>query len=639
MAVAETAVVGESLAATVARVARAHPEATALNWGHETMAYAELDRRANRLAHLLKARGVGPDVPVAIGLERGPALPIAILAVLKAGGAYVPLDAQYPAERLRYMIANSRAPVVLTETALAARFGAEPARTLLLDTAADALAGLPDTAPEGDLPPDALTYVIYTSGSTGQPKGVAMGQRALRNLIDWQLAQSPPGAADRTLQFAPISFDVSFQELFATWAAGGTLVLIPEDARRDFRRLLDIIETARVTRLFLPFVALHALAETVAAAGRVPATLREVITAGEQLQITPAIRAWFGRVPACRLVNQYGPSETHVVTAYTLAGPPDAWPPLPPIGAPVANVRIDLLDDAGALVADGAAGELYVGGVAVARGYLHRPDLTAERFVADPHDPAPDARRYRTGDLARRRPDGDFEYLGRVDAQVKIRGYRVELGEIETALRAHPAVKDAAAALREDAPGDKRLIGYVVPRAAAEPLPADLPGFLAACLPDYMRPAALVTVTALPLTPSGKVDRRALPAPEQRRPELAAPFMAPHRPAEQALAVIWSELLRVAPVGLDDNFFELGGNSLLAMQLLNRLQTQYHDREWSAARLFELPTVRAQAAFVEGAPAAATAPSAVAAAAAERARRQRAAYAASGRAARARNGT
>lgn len=613
---------GRGLIARVAEVTRAKPDAPALVWGEDSLSYRELDARANRLAHLLLARGVTAEVPVAVGLARGPDLMIAILAILKAGGAYVPLDAQYPVERLRYMVADSRARVILSTTDVVDRVGGMSETTLLLDAATDELAAQPATPPPLPTIPDALTYVIYTSGSTGQPKGVAMGQRALVNLIRWQLAEASVGPGARTLQFAPISFDVSFQELFATWCAGGALVLVSEEDRRDFRRLLDRVEDAGVARLFLPFVALHQLAETAVALQRAPPSLREVITAGEQLQVTPAIRAWFSRLPACRLVNQYGPSETHVVTAYTLCGAADAWPALPPIGRPIANVRIMLRDAQGQSVADGAEGELIVGGVAVARGYLNRPDLTAERFLSDPAGDGPAACCYRTGDLARRLPDGNFEFLGRVDAQVKIRGYRVELGEVETALRAHPDVRDAAVALREDSPGDKRLVGYVVARGE-KVSPVELRAFMAARLPDYMQPALLVPVAALPLTPSGKVDRRALPPPDRRRPELVTPFTAPRPGRETELAEIWSSLLRLDRVGADDNFFELGGNSLLAMQLLVRLQPMLL-APLSVAKLFEHPTVRALAAHLEGGGTA----TAAAPAAEARARRQRAAYAA-----------
>lgn len=611
------------LAAMFGQVAAQCPAATAVVAGGRSLTYAELDHRANRLAHLLQSHGVGPDVPVAIACARAPELAICVLGVLKAGGAYVPLDVQYPAERLAYMLENSRAPVLLGQGALIDRLTPAGGTAIAIDRVEEQLSAQPETAPLSAATPASLAYVIYTSGSTGQPKGVAMEQRALANLIAWQLARSPVGAGERTLQFAPISFDVSFQELFATWCAGGTLVMVDEETRRDFRALLDLVERERVARVFLPFVALHQLAETAVAAARVPACLREVITAGEQLQITPAIASFFRRNPGCLLENQYGPSETHVVTAHTLRGEPGTWPALPPIGLPIAGVLARVLDDGRREVADGGEGELYLGGVALARGYLHRPELTAERFVADPLGGDPSARLYRTGDLVRRLPDGALEFLGRKDAQVKIRGYRVELGEIEGALRGHGGIRDAAVALREDVPGDKRLVAYVVARGAP-PAASDLREFLQGRLPDYMLPAAFVALPALPLTPSGKVDRRALPAPDRSRPELATPYAEPRDAGERALAAAWCEVLRVDRVGADDNFFELGGNSLLAMQLMIRLQPQ-GEAPLPVVRLFEYPTVRALAAHLAAGKGSAGGAAGGAADAAARAQRQRAA--------------
>jgi amino acid adenylation domain-containing protein len=578
-------------------VAAQCPLATAvLVAGGGSLTYAELDRRANRLAHLLQSHGVTADVPVAIACARSLELAVCVLGVLKAGGAYVPLDVQYPAERLAYMLENSRAPIVLGQGALIDGLAPAGATVMAIERLEDRLAAQPETAPVSTVTAASLAYVIYTSGSTGQPKGVAMVQGALANLIAWQLARSPVGAGERTLQFAPISFDVSFQELFATWCAGGTVVMVDEETRRDFRALLEVVERERVARLFLPFVALHQLAETAMAGAGMPSSLREIITAGEQLQITPAIASFFRQRPGCLLENQYGPSETHVVTAHRLQGPPDAWPALPPIGHPIDGVEARVLDDERRPVVEGGEGELYIGGVALARGYLHRPELTTERFVADPQASDPAARLYRTGDLVRWLPDGALEFLGRKDAQVKIRGYRVELGEIEGALRGHGAVRDAAVAMREDVPGDKRLVAYVVAREGA-PAASALREFLQGRLPDYMVPSAFVVLPAFPLTPSGKVDRRALPAPDRSRPELATPYVEPRSAVERAVAAVWCEVLRVDRVGVDDNFFELGGNSLLAMPLMIRLQPQ-GALPLPVVRLFEYPTVRALAGYL-----------------------------------------
>jgi thioesterase domain-containing protein/acyl carrier protein len=409
--------------------------------------------------------------------------------------------------------------------------------------------------------------VIYTSGSTGQPKGVTLGRRALANLLAWQCQDSRAGPGWRTLQFTPLSFDVHFQEFFSTWATGGTLVLIDEESRADPARLLATVEREEIARLFLPFVALQTLAQTACQRRRYPACLREVITAGEQLQITPALRDFFTHLPGCTLHNHYGPSETHVVTAHTLGGDPASWPLLPPIGRPLPGVQVQVLDGNGRPAAEGEAGELHLGGVALADGYHNRPELTAERFV----DRA-GGRFYRTGDLVRRLAGGDLEYLGRLDDQVKVRGHRVELGEIEARLREHPAVAQCAVALHHGPQEGRRLVAYWVPQRAGETAVAPLREHLRLRLPEYMVPAAFVPLASLPLTPSGKVDRKALPAPNCRRQRPGEEYRAPRDALESALAALWVDLLGVEQVGITDNFFDLGGDSLLAARLVSRAE-------------------------------------------------------------------
>jgi surfactin family lipopeptide synthetase A len=557
---------------------RRTPDALALIAGERRLSYRELDARAERWAAVLRARGCGPDVRVALALSRSDAFPVMVLAALKAGSAYVPLDPAHPAERIAFMLRDCDARVLVTESALAAALPASPAEVVLVDARPTGAVATGNAAGLDD-----LAYISYTSGSTGRPKGVAMPHGAVLNLVTWQCARSP--GAMRTLQFASPSFDVSFQELFATWASGGCLVLASEDERRDPSELLRLCAERRIERMFLPFVALHQLAEAAVGRDLGALTLREVITAGEQLRITPAIAAMFARLPACRLYNQYGPTETHLATEFALIGAPETWEALPSIGRPIANVRIYVLDDAQRPTPIGVPGELYIAGAGLARGYVGRPDLTAERFVPDPFG-APGARMYRTGDRAKYLARGDLAFLGRCDDQVKVRGYRIEPGEIEAVLGNHPAVREAAVVARADG-GDTRLVAYV---ACGGTSIEDLEAHLRARLPDYMVPAVVMMLPALPLTPNGKVDRLSLPAPDQDRAGADTPFVAPATPVEKELAMIWAQVLNVRRVGIHDSFFDLGGHSLTATQVITRVRTAF-GVEIPLLRLFEMPTI------------------------------------------------
>jgi amino acid adenylation domain-containing protein len=453
---------------------------------------------------------------------------------------------------------------------------------------------------------DNLAYVIYTSGSTGKPKGAAMRHGALTNLIGWQLNASSLSVANRTLQYSSLSFDVSFQEIFSTLCAGGTLVLITEEIQRDSERLLEVLYERGVERLFMPFVALQQLAEASERSTAVPVSLREVITAGEQLQITRHVAALFTKLPACVLHNHYGPTETHVVTALRLEGTPAAWPALPAIGRPIANTQVHILDQRLRPAAIGVAGDLYVGGESLARGYLNRPEQTAEKFVPDAFSRERGARLYRTGDRARYLADGNIEFLGRADQQVKVRGYRIEPGEIEATLAAHERIRECAVMVREDAPGDKRLVAYLVMATGevAEETgpggvsPHELRAFLKERLPEYMIPAAYVQLDELPLTASGKVDRRSLPATGQMGLISVESYVAPRTTTEEMVAGLWSELLRVERVGIGDNFFELGGHSLLATQVVSRIR-HVMGVELSLRSLFAAPTVEAVSELVD----------------------------------------
>lgn len=565
------------------------PQAPAVCWRGQELSYAELDRRADAVAAHLVDRGLA-RATVGICVERSLDLPVAVLGVLKAGGAYVPIDPAYPADRIAFMAEDSGISTVLTQRTLTERVPLpEGVERCFLDE-------LPDRGRSagGSAGRDDLAYVIYTSGSTGRPKGVAMPHGPLANLLDWQSRRSAAGPDTRTLQFASLSFDVAFQELFSTWATGGTLVLVDDEIRKDPERLLGLIEDERVGRLFLPFVALQQLAEQACATDRRRAYPGEIITAGEQLRITPAVRRFFSSLCPAGLENHYGPSETHVVTAERLTGDPQDWPELPSVGRPIDGARVRLLDERLRPVPVGAVGELCIGGPVLARGYLGRPELTDEKFVH-----TTDGRWYRTGDLARFLPDGRIQCLGRLDDQVKIRGHRVETGEVEAALRSLPHVLDAVVVVHDVGPGaGKRLMGYYL-TGSRSPAPGALRTALGQRLPDYMVPARCVELDAFPLTPSGKVDRKALAGRRQEAPlRTADPAVAPLTPTEEKIAGICAELIGLGGIGAEDDFFALGGNSLLATRLVLALR-----RELGAAvplqAVFTAPTVAGLALLVE----------------------------------------
>lgn len=570
-----------------AQVART-PDAIALEFADTRLSYRELNAQANQLAVWLREQGVQPDRPVALCLPRSPQLVVSVLGILKAGGACLPLDPSYPAERLQYMLENAQARLLLTTSELQAQL--PHTANLQVFTAWETLSGLPADNLSCQTQAQHLAYCLYTSGSTGQPKGVAMPHRAMVNLTLWQQADARLGQAARTLQFSPISFDVSFQEIFTTLCSGGTLVLIAENLRRDAAALLRFVETAKVERLFLPFVALQQLADV--AMGWMPPSLRDVITAGEQLRLTDALNSWFMNTD-CALHNHYGPTETHVVTAYTLQGEVSQWRVLPPIGRPIANTRLYLLDRHGQPVPRGIPGELYVAGDCLAQGYLNRPELTAERFLPNPFG---DGLLYRTGDLAYWHEDGNVEFLGRADNQLKIRGFRIEPGEIEAVLNQHPAVQDGAVVVHEAKPGDKRLVAYCVPKTDTPDLMTQVQHFLQERLPDYMVPAAVMVLEAFPMTPSGKLDRKALPVPAWGGGVSAQAL--PSTLTEQQLADIWQEVLGLEAVGIHDSFFALGGHSLLATQVISRVSHAF-GLDVPFHYLFEHPTIAGLAVQVE----------------------------------------
>jgi amino acid adenylation domain-containing protein len=544
------------------------PDAAAIAFRDRHLTYRELHLLANRLAHCLHDQGVRQEDLVGICMHRCPEMIVAVLAIMKAGAACVPLDPEYPRERVGFIVKDARMPVVLSHRDL---LQGAPWDSLIVDvqTLIDSSEG-DQAGVSAEVSSDNAAYVIYTSGSTGWPKGVVMTHGPLSNLIQWQLVNfSVP--CRKTLQFATLNFDVAFQEIFSALCSGGELVLIEEQERSDLEMLLQWCNYSGVERLFLPFIALEHMARAPDLVGSTKrSSLKVVITAGEQLQVTPAIREMFNQLSSGpTLVNQYGPSETHVVTFKVLEGKPENWPTLPPIGTPIANTRAYVLDGALNPVPAGVAGELYLGGCSLARGYLNCPDLTAERFIPDLYGDVGGKRLYRTGDRARWMRSGELEYLGRVDEQVKVRGYRIEPGEIEAALRAHPGVADAVVAVQGNGPDDKRLRAYIVPRPNAPGLD-DLKGYLRRRLPQYMIPGSFVTVEELPLTPSGKVNRRALPTLVGKKKESRRRYIAPHTPVERTLCEVCAQLLGLKRVGMEDNFFELGGDSILSLQFIAR---------------------------------------------------------------------
>jgi amino acid adenylation domain-containing protein len=550
---------GELLTSRIAAFARATPDAVALVFEDRVLTYAEVDRRTSQLAHALRARGVGPEVRVAVSLERGPEAILALLAVMKAGGAYVPLDPAYPADRLAYMLQDSAAALLLTRAEVAAGLPRGDWALLDLDGAAEEIAAMPDTPPAVRVDPASLAYVIYTSGSTGRPKGVMVSHRGMGNLAASQRGLWDVDAASRVLQFASLSFDASVFEMTMAFFAGAALVLARREEMLPGDGFLALLRRHRVTHLTISPSVLAILPHA-----ELP-ELRVIVVAGEAC--TPAlVDRW---APGRRFCNAYGPTEATVCVTNTRCTP---GAPIT-IGGPLDGMRTYVLDEALRPVARGAAGELFVGGAQLARGYHGRAAVTAERFVPDALGAEPGARLYGTGDLVRETADGSFEYLGRTDHQVKVRGHRIELGEVEAALAAHPDVSTAVVVAFDAADGLRTLCAYYVPRGdVAE---AELREALAARLPEWMVPSTWVRMAEMPLSPSGKADRARLPHPESAAHAAAAAGLAPRTETERALAVMWGEVLGMDGVGVDQPFLELGGHSLRGIRVLARISDAF----------------------------------------------------------------
>jgi amino acid adenylation domain-containing protein len=569
------------------------PDAVAVVFEKQKLTYRELNQRANQLARYLKKLGVGPEVLVAICVERSLETIVGLLGILKAGGAYVPLEPEYPKHRLAFMLEDTQAPVLLTRARVIESLPDQGVTVVCFDKDWQEIASQRTENPDSESTSEDLAYVIYTSGSTGQPKGAAVPHRAIVRLLFG--ASYARFDADQTfLQLAPFSFDASTFEIWGALLHGAKCVLFPGTVP-SLIELRDVLHKHRISTLWLTASLFNTVLDE---APEVLSAIRQLLIGGEALSI-PHVRRALTELPQTEIINGYGPTEsTTFACCYWIPRHLDELIHSIPVGCPIANTEVYLLDEQRSLVPIGVPAQLYIGGDGLARGYLNRPELTAEKFIPNPFSDKPGSRLYRTGDLGRYLPDGTIEFLGRTDHQVKIRGFRVELGEIEAVLSQHQGVKEVAVVAREDTPEDKRLVAYVGPSQNSCPTPYELRSFLKQKLPEQMVPSAFVILDALPLTPNGKINRKALPAPDQNRPEFEQSFVVPRTPVEKLLAEIWAEVLKVERVGIHDNFFDLGGHSVLATQVVSRLREAFHVDVLLRA-LFEAPTIAELALRIE----------------------------------------
>lgn len=580
-----------------ARQAARTPKNIAVTFEGSSLTYEELNTRANRLAHYLMKLGIGPEVRAGICVDRSLDAVVGILGILKAGGTYLPLDPNYPPERLSFMLEDSRAPVLLTQAKLKAGLPAKGSTLVLMDEDWPLILKESDADPKVKTCPGNACHVIYTSGSTGRPKGVLATHANVARLMSQTWPWFSFSEKDVWTFFHSYAFDFSVWEIWGALLYGGRVVVVPHLVSRSPEEFLELLVRERVTVLSQTPSGFKQLIQVREAGGERPAlSLRVVVFGGEALEFQ-SLRSWLDREPEVRFVNMYGPAETTVHATYhqVTAGEIRDRETRSRIGRAIPDLSLHVLDEEMQLVPNGVHGEIHIGGHGLARGYLDRPDLTAERFLPDPYSSTPGARLYRTGDQGSRRQDGCLEYFGRLDLQVKIRGFRIELGEIESLLAEYPGVRQAVVIVREDVPGDRKLVAYFV---AAEDVTASLlRDRLQERVPDYMVPSAFVMLEAMPLTPNQKIDRRALPAPSASRSE-DENYVAPRNPIEEALAVIWSEKLGLARVGVEDNFFSLGGHSLLATQIMMRTRETFHV-DVPLRTLFESPTIAHTAGVIE----------------------------------------
>lgn len=571
----------------VTRQAAETPNALAVAGEQVELSYAEVDRRANRLANYLRAAGVSRGVAVGLYLDRTPEMVIAALAILKAGGAYVPLDPIHPVERLAFMLRDSGAGILVSTSSLAAGLPSGSCPVIALDGDAEKIAAASDAPLENVVGGADLAYIIYTSGSTGQPKGVELTHAGLGNLVAWHRRAFAVTSADRATALAALGFDASVWETWAYLSAGASLHLADDSIRNDAAALRDWMVAKKITISFAPTVTAERLLRV-----EWPkyAVLRMLLTGADALKSYPAAGLPF------TLVNNYGPTECTIVSTSGVVSAAASSNQPPSIGRAIDGVEIYILNEQRQPVTTGI-GEIYVGGAGLGRGYRNQPELTAERFVANPFSPELDARMYRTGDLGRRLPNGEIAFLGRIDEQVKVRGYRVEPGEVSTVLGQHPAVRESVVVATDDAPGEKELIGYVVLTAGAKVSATALREYLRQRLPDYMVPTAFVALASLPVTEQGKVNRAALPRVNGNRLSDEA-FVEPRTLVEQELVKILRPLLKLDRVGVNDNFFLLGGHSLLGTQVIARVSETF-GVDLTLLKLFDHPTVAEMASEIE----------------------------------------
>ena len=571
------------------------PDFIAVQFEETKLTYRELNARANRLAHHLQKLGVGPEVLVGVCLERSTEMMVGLLGILKAGGAYVPLDPSYPKQRLAFILKDTDVPVLLTTRPLLENLPGHQARAVCLDTDRGAVAQESDGNPQGGATADSPAYVIYTSGSTGTPKGVAGLHRGAINRFKWMWETYPFETDEVCCQKTSLNFLDSLWEFFGPTLRGVRLVIIPDEHVKDPHLLIETLAENRITRLVVVPSLLRVILDSRADLQRALPKLKYWVSSGEALP-AELLQRFQQQMPESLLLNLYGMSEASADSTYYDSSNGESVASVP-LGRPIFNTQVYLLNAYFEPVPVGVPGDLHIGGVGLARGYLHRPEMTAEKFIPDPFSNQPGARLYRTGDLARFLPDGQIEFVGRADHQVKIRGFRVELGEVEAALSEHESVRQCIVAAREDVPGDRRLVAYVVAQDPSVCDISELRDYVKGELPAYMLPSAFVLLDAMPLTPNGKIDRLALPAPGQAGGEWQAGFVAPRSPLEQVLAEIWAEVLHVDRVGAHDNFFELGGHSLLATQVVSRVYETFESR-LPLRRMFEEPTVAGLAAVL-----------------------------------------
>lgn len=572
------------------------PAAVAVQHEGEKLSYHDFNERANQLAHYLRTLGVGPDVPVGICLQPSINLTVALLAVLKANGACLPLDPAYPKDRLQLMVEDAGIPVLLSDRQLASDLTRTSAKVVSIDAICESIAKGNRVNPENNITPQNLAYVIYTSGSTGKPKGVMLTHGGLVNYITAATQVYGLRSTDRVLQFSSISFDIAIEEMYPTWVVGATLVLRSGDFSLAGSDFLQWARRQKLTVLSIATAYWHELVYELSESGAsLPESLRLVSVGGEKAQ-SHVLEAWRkiagGRV---RWINTYGPTETSVIaTSYELPSSGPLPSPLP-IGRPISNTRIHILDDNLHPLPVGVVGEIHIGGPGLARGYLNCPEATAQKFIPDPFKSGPEVRLYKTGDLARYMPNGEIEFVGRRDFQIKIRGFRVEPGEIESVLSRHSFVREAVVVAPDEGQSAKRLVAYLVPVAGQMPSAGDMRNWLRKQLPDYMIPSDFVFLEELPLTPNGKVDRRALSVRSVIR--ASAECAAPTDKVELQLVRMWEEILRRRPIGIRDNFFELGGHSLAAVRLMRRIEQQF-GRKLPLVTLFHAPTVEQLSAIL-----------------------------------------